>query len=166
MLTLHRADGSGIAVSTCTPTRMFMLLCVACLRLLVSLSALCGQLPSCKMFPESFYSPRCSEVGVASLSRLPFSGFWTMCFSLAGSLQMSFFFLVVLAWLFSLLSLASAWHPGCCVVLQPVRSLWDWQWSSCSLARSSAPLNRCCGDEGASQMVAAHHVIYCLRYWR
>lgn len=77
-----------------------------------------------------------------------------------------FFFLVVLAWLFSLLSLASAWHPGCCVVLQPVRSLWDWQWSSCSLARSSAPLNRCCGDEGASQMVAAHHVIYCLRYWR
>lgn len=88
-----------------------------------------GGSPSCRMFPERFYSPCCSEVGVASpqpppLFRVLDDVCVVVCAPLTGFLL-------------------ARWD-GCAG-----RSWWDWQQSSCSLACSSALLNRCCGDEGA-----------------
>lgn len=80
-----------------------------CLRFsaqLARLSAPCGRLPSCRMFPERFYL----SIGGAAAppSASPFPAFGLCVFPCLGAFF--FFFLVFLAWLF-----ASCWHPpgGC-----------------------------------------------------
>lgn len=60
------------------------------------------------MFPERFYSPRCSEVGVASPSRFPLFRVLEEVFFHGLELKDFFFF-------FPLVVFASRWHPldGC-----------------------------------------------------
>lgn len=67
-------------------TRVYASACLRCV----------GGSPSCRMFPERFYSPLLLGGGRGlPPSHLPFSGFWTM-----------------FVWLLALLSPASCWHAG------------------------------------------------------
>lgn len=115
-------------------TRVYASACLLCV----------GGSPPCTMFPERSYSPRCTEVGVASPSHLAFPGFGRCLFHGPGACRC----------VFRCCSCVVVCTPPTSFLLAPwdgcaERSWWDWQQSSCSLACSSALLNRCCGDEGA-----------------
>lgn len=162
VLTLRRAAaahsslhvGPGIAVSTCTPTRVLMLHCVARLPVCsVWAAPLAQSVPSAVLFSSLLGGGR----GLPQLPPL-YRCFGRCVFPWLGVCR-------CLVWLSALVSAVGTlgWMCCCCCSQREAAGLAaELMQPRCS----SALLNRCCGDEGASQMVAAHHVVYWLPYWR